>query len=104
MSEITKIFESLPEKFQKSASRTARTYYFSLGDEDKWTVSIDAEGCVVKPGNTEDADCFFKASSEMFLDVWNGKHTPSPVDFLTGKIKSNNPMLLKDFVAAFKSE
>jgi len=38
----------------------------------------------------------------MFLDVWNGKHTPSAKDFLTGSIKSNNPMLLKDFVAAFK--
>ena len=38
----------------------------------------------------------------MFLEVWNGKHTPSAKDFLTGAIKSNNPMLLKEFVAAFK--
>ena len=38
----------------------------------------------------------------MFLDVWNGKYTPSATDFLMGRIKSNNPMLLKEFVAAFK--
>jgi putative sterol carrier protein len=104
MSEITKIFESLPDKFQRRSSTIPRTYYFSLGDEEKWTVSIDEAGCVVRPGKTEDADCFFKGSSEMFLDVWNGRHTPSAADFLTGKIKSNNPMLLKDFVAAFKEE
>ena len=38
-----------------------------------------------------DADCFFKASKQMFLDVWNGKYTPSAKDFLMGSIKSNNP-------------
>ena len=38
----------------------------------------------------------------MFLDVWSGKYTPSAKDFLMGSIKSNNPMLLKEFVAAFK--
>jgi len=27
---------------------------------------------------------------------------PSAKDFLTGAIKSNNPILLKDFVAAFR--
>ena len=103
MSEITEIFESLPGRYQKNTGTKSRTYYFSLGDDEKWTVSFDGDGCEVKPGKTEDADCFFKASGEMFLDVWNGRHTPSATDFLTGKIKSNNPMLLKDFVAAFKS-
>jgi hypothetical protein len=38
----------------------------------------------------------------MFLDVWNGDYTPSAKDFLLGTIKSNNPMLLKEFVAAFR--
>jgi putative sterol carrier protein len=57
----------------------------------------------VKAGKTEDADCFFKASTQMFLEVWSGRHTPSVTDFMTGTIKSNNPMLLKEFVAAFKS-
>ena len=61
-----------------------------------------ADACEVTSGRPpQDADCFFKASEEMFLDVWNGKHTPSAKDFLTGSIKSNNPMLLKDFVAVF---
>ena len=101
-SEIAKIFQGLPKRFQKSNVKTARTYYFSLDDE-KWTVSLTPDKCEVQAGKpAEDADCFFKASKQMFLDVWNGKHTPSAKDFLTGAIKSNNPLLLKDFVAAFK--
>ena len=38
----------------------------------------------------------------MFLDVWGGNYVPGMKDFMTGAIKSNNPMLLKEFVEAFK--
>ena len=103
MSEISKVFQGLPKRFQKGAVKTPRTFYFSLGDDEKWTVTLGTDKCVVTEGKPDqDADCFFKASKEMFLDVWNGRHTPGPKDFFTGAIKSNNPMLLKDFVAAFK--
>jgi putative sterol carrier protein len=102
-SEIGSIFESLPKKFQKGNVKTPRTFYFSLDDDEKWTVALTPDKCEVKPGKpAADADCFFKASKQMFLDVWNGKHTPSAKDFLMGSIKSNNPLLLKEFVAAFK--
>jgi long-chain acyl-CoA synthetase len=103
MSEIAKVFQGLPKRFNKDNVKTARTYYFSLGEKEKWTVRIDKDKCEVTSGRpAEDADCFFKASEQMFLDVWNGTHTPSAKDFLTGSIKSNNPMLLKDFVAVFR--
>jgi len=103
MSEISKVFQGLPKRFQKGAVKTPRTFYFSLGDDEKWTVALGPDKCVVTEGKPDqDADCFFKASKEMFLDVWNGRHTPGPKDFFTGAIKSNSPMLLKDFVAAFK--
>ena len=102
-SEIARIFQGIPQRFQKGNVTKARTYYFSLDDDEKWTVVLTADKCEVKEGKpAADADCFFKASKQMFLDVWNGKHTPSATDFLMGKIKSNNPILLKDFVAAFK--
>jgi long-chain acyl-CoA synthetase len=102
-SDVAKIFEKLPKMFNKANVKTARTYYFSLGDEEKWTVAIGKDKCEVKRGKPEqDADCFFKASTEMFLEVWNGKYTPSAKDFLMGTIKSNNPLLLKDFIAAFQ--
>jgi len=102
MSEVSKVFEKLPKMFQKGSVKVDRTFYFSLGDDEKWTVSLSKDKCVVKAGKNDGADCFFKASTEMFLEVWNGNHTPSVTDFMTGRIKSNNPILLKEFVAAFK--
>ena len=102
-SEVAKVFEKLPEMFQKGAVKKARTYYFSLDEDEKWTVALGPETCTVTRGKpAADADCFFKASKQMFLDVWSGKYTPSAKDFLMGSIKSNNPLLLKEFVAAFR--
>jgi putative sterol carrier protein len=102
-SEIATIFQSLPKKFQKGAVDKPRTFYFSLDDDEKWTVSLSKDKCEVTPGKpAQDADCFFKASKQMFLDVWSGKYVPSIKDFMAGSIKSNNPLLLKEFVAAFK--
>ena len=101
-SEVAKVFEKLPTMFRKDAVSKPRTYYFSLDDDEKWTVTLTKDGCEVKAGKpAADADCFFKSSKQMFLDVWSGKYTPSPKDFLMGSIKSNNPMLLKEFVSAF---
>jgi putative sterol carrier protein len=101
MSEVEKVFKALPKRFNKQNVQQPRTFYFSLDDE-KWTVFITKEKCDVKPGKTDNADCFFKGSAQMFLDVWNGKYTPSAKDFLLGTIKSNNPILLKEFIAAFR--
>lgn len=102
-SEVQKVFEQLPGMFLKGAVTTPRTFYFSLDADEEWTVSIDADRCLVTPGKpAQDADCFLKTSKQMFLDVWNGRHTPSMKDFMLGTIKSNNPMLLKEFVAAFR--
>jgi long-chain acyl-CoA synthetase len=102
-SEIAKVMKGLPKMFVKGNVKAPRTFYFSLGEKEKWTVALGKEDCEVTAGKSEgDADCFFKASEEMFLDVWSGRHTPSARDFLTGAIKSNNPLLLKEFVAAFR--
>ena len=102
MSEIGDVFKSLSKRLNKGKVKAARTFYFSLGDDEKWTVALTPDKCEVKPGKpAQDADCFFKASKQMFLDVWNGKHTPTAKDFLMGSIKSNNPLLLKDLVPAF---
>lgn len=103
-SEIAKIFERLPKLFQKGSVSKDRTFYFSLGDDEKWTVTLTQDTCSVRAGRTEDADCFFKASEEMFLKVWNGHYAPSAKDFMLGAIKSNNPLLLKEFVAAFQKK
>ena len=40
MSEVSKVFERLPELFQKGKLTQERTFYFSLGDDEKWTVTL----------------------------------------------------------------
>ena len=102
MSEIARIFKGLPKRFNKANVKAERTYYFSLGDDEKWTVHVGKHKCTVEEGKNEDADCFFKASPELFLEIWTGQHKLGATDFLTGRVKSNNPMLLKEFVAAFE--
>lgn len=100
MSEVAEVFDHLTRMYQPGKVKTPRTFYFSL-DDHKWTVKL-GEKCEVSPTKTDDADCFFKASEQMFLDVWNGRYTPTAMDFMMGKIKSNNPMLLKEFIEAFR--
>jgi putative sterol carrier protein len=102
VSEVEKIFKGLCKRFNKANVAAERTYYFSLGEDEKWTVRITKEKCAVEKGRNEEADCFFKGPAELFLDVWNGDHELGPRDFLTGKVKSNNPLLLKEFVKAFQ--
>lgn len=103
MSEVSKVFErTLAKEFKKGVVKSARTFYFSLDEDEKWTVALSADACKVTKGKaTDEADCVFKSSGQMFLDVWSGAHVPGMKDFMSGKIKSNNPTLLKEFMAAF---
>jgi len=102
VSAVEEIFRGLPERFNKANVTAERSYYFSLGEDEKWTVRVAKESCEVVKGKNEKADCFFEGPADLFLDVWNGKHQLRPMDFLTGKVKSNNPLLLKDFAKAFQ--
>jgi putative sterol carrier protein len=100
MSEIGEIFQDLPRRYAPGYIKKPMSFYFSLDEDEKWTVRFTPEVCEVAEGRS-DADCFFKGSKQLFLDVWNGRYTPSAMDFLTGKIKSNNPIGLKDFLLGF---
>jgi hypothetical protein len=100
VSEIEAIFKGLCKRFDKDQVTAERSYRFSLGAE-QWTVRLTKERCSVRRGGG-DADVYFEGPAELFLDVWNGRHSLGPVDFLTGRVKSNAPLLLREFVAAFK--
>src|SRR3989442_4152879 len=101
MSEIAKVFKGLPQRFNQHKVKTARTFYFSLGEKEKWTVRLTAEKCEEVAGEPQkDADRLFKASEPLLLDVWKGEHTPSANDILIASIKSNKPMISDDFMDA----
>jgi hypothetical protein len=102
-SEIGEIFQGLCRRFNPANVRAERSYHFALGEDEQWTVRITRQKCSVLQGSNEQADVFFKGPAELFLDVWNGRHQLGPMDFLTGRVKSNDPFALKDFVAAFQN-
>jgi len=100
--EIAKIFAGLCKRFNKANVKAERSYHFALGAHESWTVVVRRDGCVVRQGPDDGADVYFEGPAELFLDVWNGRHQLGALDFLTGRVKSNQPLALRDFVAAFQ--
>ena len=101
MASISEIFDGMKKAYVKGSIADSRTYYFSL-DDFKYTVTFDGDKIKVEEGKTVDeADCVLKTSPDMFVKMWEG-YKPSMMDFMSGKIKSNNPTLLQDFAGAFK--
>ena len=98
---IENIFDSLPDLFVAQSTETAASYYFSLEDIKK-TVTLSPEQCLVEDGRTvERADCVCKTSKELFAAIWNDGYRPGMADFLSGKIKSNDPAALQRFLGCF---
>ncbi len=93
-------------KFRAGEIDKAVSYYVSLGNDEqaKWTVRVDGQGCQVKPGKPEggQADCVLKTSPEIFSKIVRESYVPSPADFLSGAVKSNDVSLLMTFQKVFQ--
>jgi putative sterol carrier protein len=98
---VEKIFASLSGLFVPGAVEEPISYYFSLG-EIKKTVLLSPDSCLVEDGRTvESADCVCKTSGDFFEKIWNEGYRPGMADFLSGKIKSNDPGGLQIFLKTF---
>ena len=98
---IETIFSGLEGSYSSGVIDEETSFYFSI-DDIKKTVVLTPDACRVEDGKTvEEVDCVCKTSSDFFLRIWNDGYRPGMSDFLGGKIKSNNPLTLKDFLAAF---
>lgn len=98
---IEAIFAELEGGYIQNEIDTETTYYFSIEDTKK-TIVLTPESCRVDDGKTiEEVYCVCKTDTAFFLKIWNDGYRPGMSDFLSGKIKSNNPMALQDFLAAF---
>ena len=71
---------------------------------DPIAVRVDKDGCLVKPGKPDGgtADCVLKTSPEIFTRIVREAYTPSPTEFMTGAIKSNDIGLLLTFQKVFQ--
>lgn len=101
ITEVSEVFRLLPARFRGGKTEKELSYYFSIEDEH-WTVFVGPDRCEVKRGKlTENADCFLKTSAVIFLGTVSGEYTPSMMDFIRGRIKTNSPALLQTFKDIF---
>jgi long-chain acyl-CoA synthetase len=103
---LVKLFGELESKFRAGEVEKPVSYYVSLGNDElaKWTVRVDSRGCDVRPGKPEggQADCVLKTSPEIFAKIVRESYVPSPADFISGAIKSNDVALLMTFQKVFQ--
>ena len=87
-------FDELSSRFEAGKVDEPIVFYFSIGEE-KWTMTIEPDGVHVQEGKIENADVFLKTDKERFLKMLKGEYMPGAMDFMSGKVKSNDPFKLK---------
>jgi len=98
---IEAIFSGMEGQYSSGMIDEETSFYFSIEDIKK-TVVLTPKSCCVEDGKTiESVDCVCKTDREFFMKIWNDGYRPGMSDFMSGKIKSNNPFALKDFLAVF---
>ena len=101
--DLAEVFRELSGRFRAGSVAQPVSFYFSLGSGERWTVKIDANRCEVLPGKVVNpADCVLKTSAAMFTRIVREAYTPSPAEFMSGMVKSNNISLLMTFQKAFQ--
>ena len=100
---LADVFRELEHRFVAGSVEQPVSFYFSLGQSERWTVKISKDSCEVQPGKVVNpADCVLKTSPDMFTRIVREAYTPSPAEFMSGTIKSNNIGLLFTFQKAFQ--
>jgi len=99
---LADVFAELQERFVAGAVDRPVSYYFALG-EDRWTVKVSRDACEVVPGKVVNpADCVLKTTPAIFTRIVREAYTPSPAEFVSGAVKSNNINLLFTFQKVFQ--
>jgi long-chain acyl-CoA synthetase len=101
--DLAATLDGLKSRFKPGVIAQKTTYYLSLGDAaaEKWTVILTPTTCEVTPGKTDNADCVLKTSGELFRKLLAGTWKPNVMDFMSGKIKTNDLDRLKRLQDAF---
>ena len=99
------LFRDLETRYVTGRVTQPITYYFTLGAESeaKWTLTVSPDGCKATPGKPpgSQADCVLKTTPEIFNKIVREAYIPSPMEFMTGLVKSNDISLLQTFQKVF---
>jgi long-chain acyl-CoA synthetase len=99
---VAAAFEGLAKRYDPERIERSVSWYFSLG-EVKYSVAVTAEECTVQPGrpSTGSADCVIKATPDMINRLICEGYVPTPAEFMSGAIKTNDIPLLIEFSRVF---
>ncbi|HVY46692.1 MAG TPA: 1-acyl-sn-glycerol-3-phosphate acyltransferase, partial [Minicystis sp.] len=105
---LVTLFRELESKFVAGRVAQPITFYFTLGAENeaKWTLRVAPDGCQAtlgKPAGAQ-ADCVLKTTPEIFTKIVREAYVPTPMEFMTGLVKSNDISLLQTFQKVFDLE
>lgn len=93
--DLKKVFAGLKKKFKPGVVTERTTYYFSLGDAEKWSMVLGPKSMEVKPEKIDDADCVVKTTPDLLAKMLTGAWKPGMMDFMSGKVKTSSPEKLK---------
>ncbi|HVW30215.1 MAG TPA: AMP-binding protein [Polyangiaceae bacterium] len=100
---LADLFRELENRFVAGSVKDPISFYFALGKRERWTVQVTADACRVVNGKVADAaDCVLKTSPAMFTRIVREAYTPTPGEFMSGTVKSNNIALLLTFQKVFQ--
>jgi long-chain acyl-CoA synthetase len=103
---LVALFSELEKKYDAERVKKPVSYYFTLGSDElaKWTVSVGTTSVEIRQGKPAggSADCVLKTSPELFSRIVREAYTPSPAEFMSGAIKSNDLELLVEFQRLFQ--
>ncbi len=101
MMEPQQLFEQLPSRYVVGKLDKPRTFYFSIGDH-KYTMHLSPEACEIEPGKPfGDADVVLKTTPELFHRMVVEGKMPGAMDIARGKVKTNDPLALKQLRDVF---
>ena len=94
--------DSLTARFDAQRVERPVSWYFSLG-ELKYSVAVDGAACTVQAGRPQGgaADCVIKAEPDMIRRLILDAYIPTPAEFVSGAIKTNDIPLLIEFSRVF---
>ena len=102
---VAGVFGELQGKYLADTVKGPITWYFSLGDraDGKWTVGVAPGGVLdIQPGRPAGkADCVLKTDPKTFERIVREKYVPSFAEFADGRVKTNDPDLLRQFQSVF---
>ena len=96
------IIEELQRRYDPARIKKPSTWALALNGKGgpRYTLEISTENLVIKKGK-HDADIVIITSDEFLRKIVFEAFTPGVPEFVSGKIKSNNPMGMMEFQAIF---